>query len=553
MKKNKHLFSKALFKQSCKANGTMWLIITAAVCFMLACVMLISGTSNISDVTSGVEQSIVQEEIKSQIKKSSVTMYDKVEKSETTFDETFVTTFNSLNTQDNFMTIYALQSSGASSSDLQAKIQEIYITPSYTAAVASVAGLYPGEGETKSLYQASMVTINPNHQVDSTYTDNKETIPSEYIESFSSYIQADIFSWQYVLTLSATSPTTTLSTYIKTNERTEFIEDRTYNALAMIIASQITDASYKQTMLDSLKEYSIDEETYDSFGFDYKGVKTISYEAMMEFQNKYDYEVSLIDTSLSQSEYEAAVKKVYDDLYLSVAGGLLDGLPDAVADGIREIGSMDMYGLIVGSIFFKMAGLLLPIIYIIMASNNLIAGQVDTGSMAYVLSTSTKREEVTFTQGVYLVGSLLLMFICTAITSCICFAIADVETSLTYAKLILINLDAFAVMLAIAGINYCTSCFFDRSKKAMSLGGGLSMFFLVATMLGLFGSHVIPSVIRIEALNNFNYVTIISLFDVVSILDGSHAWIYKFAILVVIGLVGFTAGHIKFKKKDLPL
>ena len=42
------MFSKALFKQSCKANGLMWGIITFAVCFMLACVMVISGSGNIS-------------------------------------------------------------------------------------------------------------------------------------------------------------------------------------------------------------------------------------------------------------------------------------------------------------------------------------------------------------------------------------------------------------------------------------------------------------------------------------------------------------------------
>ena len=79
------------------------------------------------------------------------------------------------------------------------------------------------------------------------------------------------------------------------------------------------------------------------------------------------------------------------------------------------------------------------------------------------------------------------------------------------------------------------------------------MFFLVATMLGLFGSPVIPSVVRISALNNFNYVSIISLFDVVSILDGTTDWIWKLAILVVIGALGYVLGDIKFKKKDLPL
>lgn len=43
----------------------------------------------------------------------------------------------------------------------------------------------------------------------------------------------------------------------------------------------------------------------------------------------------------------------------------------------------------------------------IMASNNLISGQVDSGSMAYVLSTSTKRRTVVFTQAGYLIGSVV--------------------------------------------------------------------------------------------------------------------------------------------------
>ena len=57
------VFSKALFKQSCKANGTMWGIITFAVCFMLACVMLISGGGNISQVKNSIEDTIIVKEI----------------------------------------------------------------------------------------------------------------------------------------------------------------------------------------------------------------------------------------------------------------------------------------------------------------------------------------------------------------------------------------------------------------------------------------------------------------------------------------------------------
>lgn len=87
----------------------------------------------------------------------------------------------------------------------------------------------------------------------------------------------------------------------------------------------------------------------------------------------------------------------------------------------------------------------------------------------------------------------------------------------------------------------------------MAIGGGLSIFSLVAAMLGLFGSPVIPSVVRLDALNNFNYVSIITLFDAISIIDGTLAFLWKFAILLVLGAVGYAVGAAKFVKKDLPL
>ena len=87
----------------------------------------------------------------------------------------------------------------------------------------------------------------------------------------------------------------------------------------------------------------------------------------------------------------------------------------------------------------------------------------------------------------------------------------------------------------------------------MAIGGGISMFFLVATMLGLFGSPVVPSVIRMDPLNAFNYVSILSLFNVVDILGGGITWVYELLALLAIGLVGFILGSWRFKKKDLPL
>jgi len=688
MKKNHKLFSKALFKQSIKANGIMWLIITCAVCFMLSCVMLISGTSNISSVKDGVQDTIIEELIKSEIKKSSLKMYQTSNDDMYLFDTTFVETFNKLNTKENYDELNKIKlgaqtegqtlvknkiteyvtadvtsyisneimenvashqsdieqevtqkvSEDVSSTEGQAKVveymnkgmsqtealnatinyykeietvnvtnkyvglaqnqintplhqsevstqllnqnlasytqraqdelsnelanisltatnntkekfKELYVIPSYNAAINAIKNKY-NNNESNINYGAIMVTINPNNLLDNKYVECNEAIPDEFIERYLDYMQIDVYSYE-----ESNTPSTYLNEYVISDERKDYEYEREYNSLSMLIANRMTDKEYKKTILDKLSEYNVSEEKYDNMGFNYSNTKTISYESMLEFQEKINYEINRLDDSIKndQDKLHEETKKISDAQYLAVAGSLLDKLPKNVSDGIEELGTMDLYGLIVGSIFFKMAGLLLPIIYVIMTSNNLIASQVDTGSMAYVLSTSTRREEVTFTQALYLIGSLFLMFVCTTITSCICFKIANVTTDLTYGKLVLINLGAFITLFAISGINFLTSCFFDRSKKAMALGGGISMFFLVATMLGLFGSPVIPSVVRISALNNFNYVSLITLFDVVSILNGENAYIYKFIILILIGLIGYIIGSIKFKKKDLPL
>lgn len=120
-------------------------------------------------------------------------------------------------------------------------------------------------------------------------------------------------------------------------------------------------------------------------------------------------------------------------------------------------------------------------------------------------------------------------------------------------NLILLNVGAFLVLFALSGLCFFTSCVFDRSKRSMAIGGGLSIFALVAAMLGLFGSPVIPSVIRLDSLNYFNKATVISLFDVISIIDGTNAFIGKLAILAVLGIIGYIAGSARFTKKDLPL
>jgi len=88
------MFSKALFKQSCKANGVMWTIITFAVCFMLACVMLISGNGNIGETKNAIEDTIIQKEIDAAIEERAINYYSLSDSALTTFDKEYIAAFD---------------------------------------------------------------------------------------------------------------------------------------------------------------------------------------------------------------------------------------------------------------------------------------------------------------------------------------------------------------------------------------------------------------------------------------------------------------------------
>lgn len=546
------MFSKALFKQSCKANGVMWTIITFAVCFMLACVMLISGNGNIGETKNAIEDTIIQKEIDAAIEERAINYYSLSDSALTTFDKEYIAAFDKA---EYLKTVAALMAGGKSESEAKTAAASKYygvaaLKVNFAAEQKAVDLGYGDDKEkTREIVGVSMFALNPE-----LIEEGSKTLYNAYFGK-----PEDILDAYDVTSLVVYAMQDKGEEYITSVERRDYVSTRAEKAGANFLALNIVSEEAVDEMIKTLSSYGIDRAKYDSFGYNYENVKKLARNTVITYSNRLEYELSELEKKYaaggfaSEEEYKAAVKKTNADLIKAISGSLLDSLPSEVSDALEDIGQADLYTLIVGSIFYKLAGLLLPIIYMIMASNNLISGQVDSGSMAYVLSTSIKRKTVAFTQAVYLVGSLLAMFQLTTATGCVCLAIVGTDIGLTYGKLLLLNLGAFLVLLALSGLNFFTSCYFDRSKRSMAIGGGLSIFALVAAMLGLFGSPVIPKVVRLDSLNYFNYTTIISMFDVVSIMDGTTVFVWKFAILAALGLIGLIAGSLKFTKKDLPL
>lgn len=525
------MISKPLFKQSCKANAVIWSFVTAVTCFMLAIIILVLGNLNVNEIRASMTDMFISDAIESNIQKQSMTYYNLASKSLSSYDANYTQLKNLLQNQLDDST-------------------KLYLTSSYDTLIAS--------GKTDAEAREQLTQGQPESQkvAINTLIDYYLVQGNDYTDSkISGYVLSQVQNSIYNQILQTSDEetannakdfiTTAINDYIASNSND--IEEFTTNYIPFVL---------KEVFFEKSFEYD-NETVYISSYFNKDEISSKSYSAIISFRaemNVKEKQIKEQNPTYTDEQVQQELDLYTDTLIAQMSKTLVDELPEKVTKALNEIGDLDVYGLVIGSIFFKIAGLLLPMIFVIMTANNLIAGQVDSGSMAYVLSTPTKRRTVTITQMLYLITSLLLMFIATTLTSVICLAIVNsAEITISYGQIILLNVGAFVTMLAVSGICFLASSWFNRSKISMSCGGGLTMFFLVATILGLFGSKVIPSAIRIDAMNYFNYVSIISLFDVTSILGNTLTFLWKFAILIVIAIITYTISIIKFDKKDLPL
>ena len=252
------------------------------------------------------------------------------------------------------------------------------------------------------------------------------------------------------------------------------------------------------------------------------------------------------------------------------------GLLEQMGFSLSRIQIMSQIDLnsILNELVYKIAGVLLPMIYVMIAANKLIAAQVSDGSMAYILSTPTNRKTVIRTQYVFLIMTVTIMYLAITVAATgsegISFLIAkannpDKDGIWNPSVTLLFCLGSFLSMFALSGICFGASAFFNKSSNSVTVGGGVCILSFLSCILGLFGNQVFVAVgIGVKAMSFFNYLSLFTLIDNTSMsafaknLMGydvaiSFDWIWKLAILVAIGIVFAYIGGRRFAKKDLPL
>ncbi len=239
--------------------------------------------------------------------------------------------------------------------------------------------------------------------------------------------------------------------------------------------------------------------------------------------------------------YISMIVSMYDPEEVTLLTTKMDMLPKELvsAMGFSDIAT-DLTGFIAG-VFYGFLIFIFPMIYCIILGNKLVAKPVDNGSFAYILSTPNSRTKVIVTQGVYILSSILVMFIVT-------FAIGITTSEAMFKglldKRVFMNLNVTACLLtmAISMICYFFSCLFNDTKKSLAFGAGLPIAFLLLNMLG--GVSTKADILK--------KMSLYSLFDANKIASGGSTLVIN---LIFIGIVValFGASILVFNRKRLPL
>jgi len=273
-------------------------------------------------------------------------------------------------------------------------------------------------------------------------------------------------------------------------------------------------------------------------------------------QNMRTYWFFVLAVVLIMSMMSGVVTIAIDAIQSELAGDLNGEMLEKMGKMGLEIPHMDP-SVILDTMYYKVIVLIPIFLLVVVASNALIASQVDDGSMAYILATPTERRAVAFTHMVFmLVVTLLIMgIVCGVKCGLNEQIIGDVDWEATVVKFA----GMYVLVEAVSAVCYLGSCLFNRSSRALTFGGGITVWCFIASLLGVFGSDKLVEMgVGITELDIFNQLTLVGLLDITAMETvGSdmvnYDFLWKLGILAGIAAVAYGVGALRFCRKDLPL
>jgi ABC-2 type transport system permease protein len=233
---------------------------------------------------------------------------------------------------------------------------------------------------------------------------------------------------------------------------------------------------------------------------------------------------------------------MYDPVSVEKMEQMFSLLPEGMlkAFGFDNLGT-DMTGYLAHYLYGFIA-IVFPLIYIAIAANKLMAKHVDSGSMAYLLTTPVTRIRIATTQAVFHFFGLFLIFFVN-VGMLLILSGAMFPGLLDVGRFLALNFVTITALAVTGGIGFLFSCYFNDSKNAMALGAGIPVAFFVFKMVSEIGKEL-------EALR---FLSVFSVIQTDRILANPSFGIGAGLVLLCVAVALYSAGVIVFNRKSLAI
>jgi ABC-2 type transport system permease protein len=223
---------------------------------------------------------------------------------------------------------------------------------------------------------------------------------------------------------------------------------------------------------------------------------------------------------------------------------LVASMPEGVGNALGLVNFSGSAEAFISGEYYGLILVLLLAIVCVQLSTQLMARLVDRGAMVYLLSTPTTRTAVAATQAAVLVTGLFIIAAATTLAGIAGNAwLLRGEYPFDTGKFIQLNVSAFFLFFAVAGICFLISSVFDDEKKASGVSGTIVFLFFSLDLIGKIGD-------RTEWLRD---LSLFALYRPEDIIGGTAELAVRLPALAGVGLIAFGLAVPLFRRRDLPL
>lgn len=208
---------------------------------------------------------------------------------------------------------------------------------------------------------------------------------------------------------------------------------------------------------------------------------------------------------------------------------------------INPLGDTSSLNALLANQYFGLFVILLSMIYVIVCGYGLIGAKVERGDLAYLLSSPVSRGSIVGSGIVYLVSSLVVLFVLIAGVG-VGAAEFFQPGVLDVGVFLYLTLGSFLLIFAYGGISFLAGSLFNSGGRVLAIGGGLPVLFFSLSMVSKIS----------EDLSFLRYFTINSLFDSGAVLEGS-GFMPGFVVLFLLGISCCVISAIVFRKRNFSL